>query len=94
MENVVWVSSKWTRGELQEQTVDFRIPIPEGVLVGKGAFLVRENPEGLLSIWVRIQTLQNPGTILLTDLSLIQSSADRIEIHPDQETARFRLFAA
>lgn len=89
-----WIRSKWIREELQEQTVDFRVPVPEGVLVGKGSFLVRENPEGLLSIWIRVRTLQNPGTALLTDISLAQSGADLIERHPDQETAQFRLFGA
>jgi hypothetical protein len=89
-----WVSSKWSRDELQDQTVEFRVPVPEGVLVGKGAFLVRENPEGLLSIWIRVRTLQNPGTALLTDISLAQSGADLIERHPAPETAQFHLFGA
>lgn len=89
----IWTKSNWTKEQLDRKAVEFRVQTERGIEHGIGELWVRQNPDGLLAIEVvtdvpgrdwaeRIQTKYFPT----------QAGVLRIERHPDQTVAAFRLF--
>jgi hypothetical protein len=87
----IWTKSKWSQADLDHQKVEFRIPLMDQVVRGIGEFWVRANNE-LLSI--EIVTDRQGGNWaerVQSHFVLQQIAVDRIELHPDQDVAKFRL---
>jgi hypothetical protein len=90
--NIIWTKSKWKKDDLDHKTVEFRIPTDRGIDHGIGELWVRQNPAGLLVIEV-VTDVQGKDWAerIQTRYFLPQSGVDRIERHPDQSVAVFRL---
>ncbi len=89
----IWTRSKWKYGDLQDKIVEFELPLKKGVGVrGIGKFLISQNPEGLLFVQIRVDLQgRNWAERIVQDFQLPQAAVDRIEGHPDQSVAQFRL---
>jgi hypothetical protein len=90
--NVIWAKSKWAAADIDQKTIEFRIPLTGGVVEQVGHLSASENPDGL----VAVQTVTDaPGKHwakrIQTIYSLSQEAIDRISRHPDQNTAQFQL---
>lgn len=90
--NTIWTKSKWHKDDIDHKTVEFRIPTERGNEHGVGEFWVRQNPAGLLAVEV-VTDLQGKDWAerVHTRYCLPQIGVDRIERHPDQTVAAFRL---
>jgi hypothetical protein len=88
----IWTKSKWNKDDLDNKTVEFRIPTQRGIEHGIGAFWVRQNPAGLLAIEV-VTDVQGKDWLerIQTRFYLPQIGVDRIKRHPVQKVADFRL---
>jgi hypothetical protein len=89
--NPIWTKSKWKAQELDGQSVEFRIPIADGVWSGVAEFWATGENER-----VSVELVTNePGKDWAQRIQRIwilhQVAVDRIEEHPDQTVARFRL---
>ena len=95
-EKIIWVKTSWTKDELDRKRVEFRIRNENAIHHGIGEFLVLRNPEDLLSIQILLETQgRNRDEHIQTRYSpLTHESASKIERHPDQSKAEFRLFDA
>jgi hypothetical protein len=88
----IWTKPKWKQEELDHKTVEFRVPTSRGMEHGIGEFWVRQNPAGLLAIDVVTDLPGRDWTERVqTRYFLPQIGVDRIERHPDQKIAEFRL---
>jgi hypothetical protein len=87
----IWVKSKWSMEELDRKSVEYSIPRESKPLHGIGEFLVKRNPEGLLAVDICTFGQQTPAEINEKRYHLPQPAVDRIEKHPDQSIAHFRL---
>src|SRR5689334_17169488 len=89
-----WTRSKYTRDELDKQSVEFELKSKNVRVSGIGEFWVAQNPEKRLAIDI---VIYEPGAhwseIRQTQFHLQQVHVDRIEINPDQTKAKFRLLA-
>ncbi len=89
-----WVKTDWKVEQLDNQLIEFWLPLKDGgIACGIGPLQARvRSTDNLLSI--QISTVEPTGigpekrqVVLL----LPQKAVDRIELHPNQEIARFRL---
>jgi hypothetical protein len=88
------ICPKWTRDDLDGKTVEFRLPLADGVVkegIGKFSasrpnFAPKES-ELVLEIQVNERVGLNVNS---KRFSLPQSAADRIERHPDPKVTDFR----
>jgi hypothetical protein len=85
-----WVKSKWALKDLDGKPVEFTLTDKGGggKRKGMGKFLVRENMAGKLCIYIVTQI-----NIAEIRYVLFQGAANKIERHPDQSVAEFRLLA-
>jgi hypothetical protein len=95
----IWVKSKWKVDELNDQTIEFRLPIDGGIGIscGKGKLQAWSRSRADDSLTVRIEVIQPTGRgpeLLQIWFQLGQKCVDRIEPHPDQTVARFQLMMA
>ena len=90
--DTIWTKSKWSYDDLNDKTVEFRIPARGGMVHGLGRFLVRRNPDGLLAgdATTDIEG-RDWAERIFTRYHLPQVAVDRIERHPDQSVAAFLL---
>jgi hypothetical protein len=87
----IWTKPKWSLADLDHQTVEFRIPLKNQIVHDIGEFWARPKGE-LLSISIVITTQgRNWGERIQSHFVLPQTAVDRIELHPDQDVAKFRL---
>ncbi|MFZ0826694.1 MAG: hypothetical protein WAO02_04650 [Verrucomicrobiia bacterium] len=92
VQETIWTKSNWMYDELENQTVEFKIPARGGIVHGLGKFLVRKNPDGLLAIDATTDTQgRDPTERVFTRYHLPQIAVDRIERHPNQSVAMFQL---
>lgn len=89
----IWVKSKWQWEDLRDKYVEFRLTAPKYQVKGIGKFLVRINPRGELAIDICVFEGDIPYHIVETRYYLGQDAADKIEKHPNQKVAEFRLLA-
>lgn len=87
----IWTKSKWTLDQLDRKSVEFKIPTERGIISGTGEFWVRRNPEKLLAIEVSVTLAKSWAERIQYRFQIPQAGVDRIEAHPDQSTANFRL---
>ena len=87
----IWVKSQWTKKELDNQTVQFRIPTEHGKVSGIGQFWVHESPDGRLSIDIVVDVAKTWGEREQYRFHIPQIGADAIEKQPDPSLAAFRL---
>ena len=92
----IWIKSKWTVDELNNQLIEFRLPIDRGggIVYGTGKLQAWSRSRIDDSLTVRIETIQPTGRgpeLLQIWFQLGQKCVDRIESHPDQTVARFQL---
>ncbi|MGA2659523.1 MAG: hypothetical protein ABSH34_18620 [Verrucomicrobiota bacterium] len=88
----VWVSSKWSSQQLDGQSVEFRIPLQgQQHLHGIGRFLAKHNANGRLSVKLCTFEQKTAADTSEVRIPLEQAAVDRIERHPDQSVALFRL---
>jgi uncharacterized protein (DUF1778 family) len=87
----IWVKSKWSMEELDNQNVEFRLTAPRLQVTGLGKFLVRRNPRGELAINICAITEATRHQITEARYYIGQAAADKIERHPNANVAAFRL---
>lgn len=87
----IWVKSKWSMEDLDDQKVVFRLTAPRLEVKGVGKFLVRRNPRGELAINICVITEATPHQITEVRYYIGQAAADKIERHPEPSVAAFRL---
>jgi hypothetical protein len=94
----IWVKSNWRVEQLDKKLIEFRLPLKDGGLVYgiEELWAASRSPiDDLLS--VQIVKKQPTGIGLETRQTvflLSQRYVDRIERHPDQNTAQFQLMMA
>jgi hypothetical protein len=94
MRKRIWTKSKWKKIELQNKTVEFKIPAPvKGWLLhGNGKFLIAQNRAGLLFVQiVVVSSGRDWAERFATHYEIPQRGVDRIRRHPDQTVAEFLL---
>jgi len=89
----IWVKIKWTLEELSGKLVEFRLTTPTYRVSGVGKFRVIENEKGLLAIDIIVETRVTQFKFNVNRYWIGQEIADKIEIHPIQAKAHFRLLA-
>jgi hypothetical protein len=92
-----WIRCKWKAEELDGHRIEFRfLPLKTGETVGGfgviGA-ISRPPVDDLLSIEIVVEELAGVAKVRQTGFQIPQQLADRIELHPNQEVARFRLLS-
>ncbi len=93
-ERPIWVTCKWSKEQLNEKLIDYVLTWPKERREGVGTLVVRRNNKGELSIEIfRKPTFLNGYPIEQTRYILFQKDADKIEEHPNQRVAHFRLLA-
>jgi hypothetical protein len=91
--NIIWIKSNWTKAQLDQKRVENRMNTSHGIEQGIGEFWVRQNPEGLLAIEIVVETQgRDWAERIQTRYYPKQEAVGRIERHPDQSVADFRLF--
>jgi len=89
---VILTKSGWKENQLNDESVEFRIPV-DGVAVHRiGRFLATDCPDGFLSLSILTDDKGIDGKTNRTRYYVPQSGVDRIEVHPNQSIAHFRLF--
>jgi hypothetical protein len=89
---VYWSTSKWKQEELQDKSVEFRIPLKDGFLTGNGTFLVAKNPEGQLFVQIVVtEQGRDWAEFVVRHFQAPQWAVDRIQKHPDPSVADFQL---
>ena len=87
-----WVISKFPAPDLDGQTVEFRLPGDYGELRGVGTFKARALSGRRVTIWIRLHVSADWARKEEILFRVPQDPAKRIELHPNQSVARFRLF--
>ena len=87
----IWVKSKWTKEELDEQFIAFDLDSPKCRLWGVGQLRVRENPRGEIAVDIFIDEHPTPYQGVTTRIWLSKEAVDRIELNPNPKPAKFRL---
>lgn len=86
-----WTKSKWSVGDLNGKKVHFRINLKRSALEGIGTFIIGEGKKGLnVQIGVNVPE-EPPDKFVHRIYSLPQRWVDRIQRHPDQGVAEFRV---
>src|SRR5215472_13993774 len=91
----IWVKSKWKVEEINDQTVEFRLVLKSGgTASGFGKFWATSLPpiDDLLSIQIVVEELLAPSKVRQTVFQISQMAAGNIELNPNHDVARFRLF--
>jgi hypothetical protein len=89
MASTIWIKSrKWTRNELEGTLVEFDIAYSQARAEGVGEFLVRGNGVEKMAIDI---VVPHPSEFYDTLYHLPDSLAEKIEVHPDQAKARYRV---
>jgi hypothetical protein len=87
----IWTKSKWKSDDLEGKTVEFRVPIASGDWSGIGKFWAVEVDDRLSVQLVTDEPGRNWAQRIQRICHLPQAAVDRIEEHPNQSVARFRL---
>jgi len=90
----IWTKSKWTKNDLDGQTVEFDlVEKKRGYGVhGIGEFVVSKNPAGLLFVQIELILMgRNQWERVQVRYYLPQLYVDRIRKHPDQRVAAFQI---
>jgi hypothetical protein len=92
----VWLKSKWTVEDLNGKLVEYKLisPLPDGRVIvrdGLGEFRVRENSRNEISVDIFGPIVEENGHWTQNRYWLAKGTADKIEFHPNQEKAQFRL---
>ena len=91
-EEIHWTKSKYSLSELSRKSVEFRIPVQDFIVHGKGEFFVSRNPEGMLHVeLVTDEQGQKWAERIQTRYQLPQVAVDRIAKHPNPSVADFLL---
>jgi len=94
MTEPIWVKSKWKAEELDKQRVEFELLLENGESAsGIGQFDVTARPQIDELLWIQIvagEQLAGASKARQTVFQISQMSADNIELHPNQDIARFR----
>jgi hypothetical protein len=88
-----WVRTKWLRVDLEGKTVQFTLAEPTRTVHGYGIFRVVESDTGMQHIDIVLTTAPSPWELTDHIVTLQQHQADRIEPHPEQIVAPFRMLA-
>ena len=90
--NTILTKSKWKAHELDQQRIQFRIPLEDGSHEGLGVLWAMECPNDFLSISIvcDLPQAQHSGTQIR--IPIPQPGTDAIKLHPNQTVARFRLY--
>ena len=90
---VILTKSRRPAEELDKKTVEFRMPILNaGLVEGLGKFWATPCPDDFLSISIVVEQRLSDGSTTQIRVCMPQSEVDRIEAHPDQKIALFRLY--
>ncbi len=86
----VYYKSKWTSRDLTEKKIEFKLTAPTGYAKGVGTLRVHVKGD-LVSVDIDVPDVRHGwyNLISLFDASLV----DKIEPHPDNAVADFRLLA-
>lgn len=91
--NTILTKSNWKAGELDQKRIEFRMPLEEGPVEGLGTLWATQCPDDLLSISIAVNLRWADGSTTHIRVPLPQIAVDRIELHPDQSIAKYRLLA-
>jgi hypothetical protein len=88
----IWPHSKWTLDDLEHKTVQFKIPVKDGLAEGVGVFVIAPNSEGLPSVQIEADIQgRYLGERLQRRFPLSHEAVDQILLHLDQSVAVFYL---
>ena len=86
---IFWLKSrKWRRDDLDGKLVEFRITYSDAVAEGVGKFLMRGNGVEMMAADI---VVPHPKEYYDNHYHVPDSLFERIELHPDQTRAAFRL---
>ena len=91
--SVSWVISRFSAADLNGQTVEFRIPGQHYVVHSIGTFEARALSGRRVFLRIRLHVSSDWAGKEGILFRIPQDGCTRIEIHPDQSVARYRLFA-
>lgn len=86
----IWVKSRWTKEELDEQLIAFRLVAPTRIAEGVGEMSVRQNPKGEIAVDIFVTEHQGYKGVV-TRYWLAQQAVDKIELNPDDKQVKFKL---
>jgi hypothetical protein len=87
----IWLRSKWKMEQLDGKLVQFRLIRPEWRAEGVGQFDVDCNERGELTIDILGAQHGNPSHWWQNRFWIFQEDEAKIELHPNQQVADFRL---
>jgi hypothetical protein len=88
----ILTKSLWNEAKLDGKTVEFRIPSDGHTYYAVGKFLAVDCPGGFLSLRIVWSQSLTDGSTNELRIPVPQIGADRIEEHPDQSVAHYRIF--
>jgi hypothetical protein len=84
--------SRWKAAQIDQKTVEFRVPLEnQGPVEGCGVFWATPCPDDRLSISIVVHLRWGNASATQIRIPVPQGGVDRIEEHPDQTVARYRL---
>ena len=88
-----WGKCKFSKAELNGQYIQFRLHGPKGVTTGVGKISALENPAGRISVDIFIEYMLPTGQMDGWRIWIDAEGVERIELNPNQKTAKFILLA-
>jgi len=89
---LIWTKSKWTATDLDQKTIEFRIPFAGGIAEQIRELSANDSPDGLVAIQILTEVRgEHWAKRIRTIYSLSQETVDRIAQHPNQSVAQFQL---
>jgi hypothetical protein len=89
-----WVVSQFSAGDLNGQTVEFRIPGIHSAIHWIGIFEARQLSGRRVVMRIRLDISPDWARKEPITFRIPQEGCGQIEIHPNQSVARYRMFAA
>ena len=90
----IWVKSRWTAEELHGHTIEFQLILKQGEIgAGTGKLLAqsRKLVDDLIAVRILVDEAKGAWRRHQLIIPLPQACVDRIEIHPKEHIARFRV---
>jgi hypothetical protein len=86
---VILTNSRWKEVQLDDKTVEFRQPCDTVPRLGR--FLAVDCPNGFLSLSILTDETGLDQKTVRTRYYIPQAGVDRVEVHPNESIAHFRL---
>lgn len=87
----IWVDSTWKAKELEGQSIDFTLILPNRRMSGIGELRVRENRLGKIAVDIFVCGHNSPTQGIVTRIWLAQEAVNLIKLNDQNQDAKFYL---